>query len=80
VPWAASDGYYEEVREGQLIPEGSRAQPGKHVGVGPGLCRVWASENVPYGSWMNRGPGASQMKWGVRIWRWICLEAAPGPL
>jgi hypothetical protein len=20
------------------------------------------------------------MKWGVRIWRWTCLEAAPGPL
>jgi hypothetical protein len=37
---AASDGYYEEAREGQIIPEGSRAQPGTPICVGPGLCQL----------------------------------------
>jgi hypothetical protein len=34
---ATSDRYYEEVREGQIIPEDSRSQPGMLIGVGPGL-------------------------------------------
>jgi hypothetical protein len=37
---AASDGYYEVAREGQIIPEGSRAQPGTPICVGPGLCQL----------------------------------------
>src|SRR5687767_16010668 len=37
---AASDGYYEEAREGQIIPEGSRAQPGTPICVGPWLCQL----------------------------------------
>ena len=32
--------YYEEVREGQIIPQGSLAQLCIHIGVGPGLCGV----------------------------------------
>ena len=28
MPHGTTDGYYEEAREGQIIPEGSRAQPG----------------------------------------------------
>jgi hypothetical protein len=35
---AMSGGYYEEVREGQILPAGSRSQPGTLRGVGPGLC------------------------------------------
>jgi hypothetical protein len=39
-----SDGYYEEGREGQIIPEGSRSQPRMLIGVGP---RLWqTSENA----------------------------------
>jgi hypothetical protein len=34
---AASDGYYEEARgKSQIIPAGSRSQPGTLMGVGPG--------------------------------------------
>jgi hypothetical protein len=40
---AASDGYYEEVREGQIIPAGSGSQPGTLIGVGPGPCNLSAS-------------------------------------
>ena len=29
----------------QVILEGSRLEPGMLMGVGPGLCRMWASEN-----------------------------------
>jgi len=35
-------GYYEEVGEGQIIPPGSRSQPGTLIGVGPGLCGLRA--------------------------------------
>jgi hypothetical protein len=33
-----SDGYYEEVWEVVIMPEGSRSQSGTLTGVGPGLC------------------------------------------
>jgi hypothetical protein len=33
----STDGYYEEVREGQIMPEGSLSKPGVLKGVGPGL-------------------------------------------
>ena len=35
---AASEGYYEEVRESQIITEGSRSASATLMGVGPGLC------------------------------------------
>jgi hypothetical protein len=50
VRYATSDGYYEEVREGQIIPAGSRSQPGALIGVGPGLCIMLGYElpRTPY--------------------------------
>jgi hypothetical protein len=44
---------HEEVREGQLIPEGSRSEQGTLMGVGPQLCELLrtpsprTSENPP---------------------------------
>src|SRR5215213_2278417 len=32
-----SDGYDEEARKGQIIPTGSRSQPGTPIGIGLGL-------------------------------------------
>ena len=53
---AASDGYYEEAREGQIIPEGSRAQLGTPICVGPGLWRAMeTSENSSSRSFANKG-------------------------
>ena len=37
-------GYYEEVR---TMPDKCLSQPGVRLGVGPRLCEVWASENLP---------------------------------
>jgi hypothetical protein len=34
----SSDGYYEEVREGQIIPAGSQAQPGSSWVLGRGYA------------------------------------------
>jgi hypothetical protein len=38
VPWAASGGYYEEAREGQIIPEGSQTQSGTPIVLGRGYA------------------------------------------
>jgi hypothetical protein len=45
------NGCYEEVREGQRIPKGSRSQLGTLIGVGTGLCglpRILPAEYANY--------------------------------
>ena len=37
---APSDGYYEEVWEVVIMPEGSRSQAGTLIGGGPGRCEL----------------------------------------
>jgi hypothetical protein len=41
-----SDGYYEEVRKGQIIPEGGLSELGTLRGVGPGL---WGLPGISHG-------------------------------
>ena len=54
---APSDGYYEEVWEVVIMPEGSRSQPGTLTGVGPGLCGL-PRISIPRTT-VNRGEGSS---------------------
>jgi hypothetical protein len=53
---ALSDGYYEEAREGQIIPAGSLSQPGTPIDVGPGLRRRSESATL-----ICVGPGLSEL-------------------
>jgi hypothetical protein len=56
-----SEGYYEEGREGRIIPYGTRSESGTLMGVGPGRCELLrtplrrSSQNVSSMSFLNKG-------------------------